>query len=258
MSAATNKRKERKVRERNGAFEFINGRPALLKDGFPYFMATYHQMEKEIEAYCAKLEMQQSCKHLPIDKCNVAIRQKHYADLAVEQRVLPGLNNLIHSVRRLYMPPDMMWEIWGYIPASVKQTFRDLRLIRLTSIYIKSISKNDCVYETSLLNSLIVEIPFDKLLKFIEFGSPAKYYKQEWRDQPTLLEYVKYEASNNVHIQSYAALHIISMIVYNYKDGKIDEMAALINSVLYVHRRFGKANVIQRPSFFDSFGQPYF
>ena len=90
--------------------------------------------------------------------------QQYLQELAVEKRVLKGLDSLILP-QRIYMPPDMLWEIWWFIPKSVKQVFIDLRQQRLTKMFL-----------SGSIHEMLYQIPLSILLKFIQFGTPNKYY----------------------------------------------------------------------------------
>ena len=175
------------------------------------------------------------------NKSNIdLIDMKQYlAELVLEKRILKGLDTLIMP-QRVYMPPDMLWEIWGFIPTYVKQIFVDMRHNRLIALYVNSINRLT-KYDNGLLHKMLYEIQLDKLMKFVQFGSPAKYYiKPAYREEATLYDMVMSQACDKDSGRQFTIVYnIINMVLDAYDNQQFGRMTALINAVLHVHGKFG-------------------
>ena len=168
--------------------------------------------------------------------------QQYLQELAVEKRVLKGLDSLILP-QRIYMPPDMLWEIWRFIPKSIKQIFIKSRQQRLIKMYVTSINQT-FRYQSGILHDMLRKIPLVILLKFIKFGTPNKYYTRMHRLEPTFIDWINIQGSD-YNKQFYIIYELINTVIESYQDNRLDTMCALINSILYVHRKFGLAeNVV--------------
>ena len=220
----------------------INGQQCYLFD-FERRIAECQKIRKIINAATAGHEFfaKEYMKRNDANKSNIdLIDMKHYlAELVLEKRILKGLDTLIMP-QRVYMPPDMLWEIWGFIPTSVKQVFRDLRHNRLIALYVNSINRLT-KYDNGLLHKMIYEIPLDKLIKFVQFGSPAKYYiKPSYREEATLYDMVMSQPCDRDSSRQFTVVYnIINMILDAYDNQQFDRMTALINAVVHVHSKFG-------------------
>lgn len=220
----------------------INGQQYYLFD-FERRIAECQKIRKIIRAatVCNDAFTEKYMKQHDVNKSSIdLIDMKQYlADLILEQRVLQGLDTLIMP-QRVYMPPDMLWEIWGFIPTSVKQVFRDLRHNRLIALYVNSINRLT-KYSSGLLHKMLYEIPLDKLMKFVQFGSPAKYYiKPAYRETDTLYDAVMSQPCDiDSNWQFTIVYNIINMILDAHDNQQFDRMTALITAVLHVHGKFG-------------------
>lgn len=222
----------------------INGQQCYLFE-FERHITECQKIRKIISATTAGHEVfaKEYLKQHDVNRSNIdLIDMKQYlADLVLEQRVLNGLDTLIMP-QRVYMPPDMLWEIWGFIPASVKQVFRDLRHNRLIALYIKSINPLT-KYDKGLLHKMLYEIPLDKLMKFVQFGSPAKYYiKPAYSEEATLYDLVISKPTDKAR-QFAIIYNIINMILDAYDNDQFGQMTAVINAVLRVHGKFGTGKI---------------
>ena len=215
---------------------FIDGKPCYAFE-FEKHIAKCQQMRKIIHAANISQELFAKEYLKLYSSIDVIDRNQYLAELIQEKRVLIGLDTLIMP-QRVYMPPDMLWEIWGFLPASIKQVFRDLRHNRLITTYVKSINGK---YKKNI-EQMLYEISFDKLMKFARFGTPAKYYiKPSYRAETTFYDLVMSTSSPTIWSRQWYIIYDINeMIIQAYEFKQFDRMTALINSVLYVHGRFGK------------------
>jgi hypothetical protein len=92
---------------------------------------------------------------------------------------------------------------------------------------------------------MICAIPTEKLLKFIKFGSPAKYYiKPTHRTEDTLCEHITSSDSETWHLRFDIMFNLINMIVGAYDENRIPTMVALINAIIHIHRKYAKEGVV--------------
>ena len=149
-----------------------------------------------------------------------------------ELKILKGLD-------RPKIPQDMLWEIWWFIPASVKEEFVNLRHHYLSVVYVESIDLA-FRYTRGKLLDMLDEIPTDKLIKFAKFGSPAKYHLLTPGHGHSINLYdnitINTLASlSDYNIRFYIKYYIINMIINAYTEKNLFVMTALINSVIHVH-----------------------
>ena len=234
------KNKNKEIAKYSFEQRLISGQQYYLFD-FDQHIAECQKIRKIINAATAGHEFfaKEYMKRNDANKSNIdLIDMKQYlAELVLEQRVLKGLDTLIMP-QRVYMPPDMLWEIWGFIPTSVKQIFVDMRHNRLIALYIKSINRLT-KYSSGLLHKMLYEIPLDKLMKFMRLGSPAKYYIQPaYSKIATLYDLVISKPTDKAR-QFAIIYNIINMVLDAYDNEQFDRMTAVINAVLRVHGRFG-------------------
>ena len=138
------------------------------------------------------------------------------------------------------IPEDMLWEIWWFIPASVKEEFVNLRHQYLSVVYVESIDLTFRYTRGKLLN-MLDEMPTDKLIKFAKFGSPSKYYLLTPGHGHSINLYdnimINTLASlSDYNIRFYIKYNIINMIIKAYTEKNLFVMTSLINSVIHVHR----------------------
>ena len=169
-------------------------------------------------------------------------RKQYLLDEKNEQNILA----LLDRAKLPQMPQDMLWEIWWFISISVKQTFIDLRAYYLSVTYVESIDRT-FRYHSNKINDMLNVIPIDKLIKFIRFGSPAKYYKltiygKQYSDV-SLYQRIKLNTHGNNCYYEYNVrfgikYQIINMIIDFYDCKQLHEMSATINSIIHVHRKY--------------------
>jgi hypothetical protein len=141
----------------------------------------------------------------------------------------------LHRMNKYNFPEDMLWEVWWFIPAAVKQQFADLRLHRVTCTYVTNINRL-LRYEHGKLIDLLSAVPTNKLFKYIRYGSPAKYYiKPAWRTENTLYEHIQADLTNSRFDIIY---NLINMVIELCDGGKIAIMTKLINSIIHIHRKY--------------------
>lgn len=147
-----------------------------------------------------------------------------------ELKILKGLD-------RPKIPQDMLWEIWWFIPASVKNEFVNLRHQYLSVVYVESIDLTFRYNQGKLLDMLDA-MPTDKLIKFAQFGSPAKYHLLTPGNSINLYDNIMIHtlaSHSDYNIRFYIKYHIINMIIKAYSEKKMFVMTALINSIIHVH-----------------------
>ena len=171
-------------------------------------------------------------------------RKQYLLDEKCELNILA----LLDRAKLPQMPQDMLWEIWWFISTSVKQTFIDLRAHYLSVTYVESIDRT-FRYHTNKINDMLDAIPIDKLIKFIRFGSPAKYFKLTiYGKQHGVSLYQRIELNTcrgnsppsyyEYNVRFGIKWQIINMIIDFYDCKQLYEMSALINSIIHVHRKY--------------------
>lgn len=169
-------------------------------------------------------------------------KDKRNRGLGLDLDKIKEISVLRSMDKRRVFPPDMLWEIWWFIPSSVKQIFVTARISYLIKTYITSINRV-WLYQQGKLIDIISAIPEEKLLKFIQFGSPAKYYiKPTHRTEDTLYEHIT--SSEPWHLRFDIMFNLINMIVGAHDENRIPTMVALINALIHIHRKYAKEGVV--------------
>ena len=146
----------------------------------------------------------------------------------------------LHRMNKYDFPEDMLWEVWWFIPASVKQQFVDLRLQRVTCTYVEDINRVTR-FERGKIIDLLSAVPTNKLFKYIRYGSPAKYYiNPTWRTENTLYDHIQ---SDLMNVRFDIIYNLINMVIELYDSGKIEIMTKLINSIIHIHRKYSVAGI---------------
>jgi len=146
----------------------------------------------------------------------------------------------LHRMNKYDFPEDMLWEVWWFIPASVKQQFVDLRLHRVTCVYVTDINRVTR-FERGKIIDLLSAVPTNKLFKYIQYGSPAKYYiKPPHRTENTLYDHIQ---SDLMNVRFDIIYNLIIMVIELYDSGKIEIMTKLINSFIHIHRKYSVAGI---------------
>lgn len=160
----------------------------------------------------------------------------------------------LHRMNKYNFPEDMLWEVWWFIPAAVKQQFVDLRLHRVMCTYVTDINRVTR-YEHGKLIDLLSAVPTNKLFKYIRYGSPAKYYiKPTWRTENTLYEHIQADLTNARFVCRARGLvcrtgrfdiiyNLINMVIELCDGGKIAIMTKLINSIIHIHRKYSVVGI---------------
>ena len=187
---------------------------------------------------------------------------------------------------------DMQWEIWGWLNKSTKQYFAACRYDFLFHKYMKFVFSAKHILAMSFtqalkgytsinvedrslivgtaLDLLFQYIPTDKMIKFVRFGTPGKYYKivhawkikHGWKTFETLHEYaLKHNKANHIYddnaMRRWVYVYEIKNLLYEiceqiYREPQVLGVTpaklsfnAIVNSIIYVSWRCQKIENIR-------------
>jgi hypothetical protein len=198
-------------------------------------------------------------KKITVSQHNANKKHKKRAYIKEEKKSVKKEIKLLEKIRNL--PEDLVSYIYSFVKNDIKFNLSHYKKIftkfiydfnnnnktktNLSMIFKDYVHYNYCTYDQTaiVLKELLRKIPFEKLERFIHFGTPSKYFNVAFPDEPDIKEYIgnnyKNKANKCADIEFQRKNYIFEILdLLSYFSTKANEWHAL-------HCKYNKKYLLQ-------------
>jgi len=210
-------------------------------------------------------------KRLTVSQHNANKINKKRAYAKEQKDVCRNEKKILQNITK-HLPEEIVSYIYTFLDNDIKFNLSHYKSVFTKFIYDISINRrttlsmifagyphyNYCTYNktASVLKEMLSKIPFEKLEKYIHFGTPSKYFNIAFPDEPDIKEYIgtnyknKAEKCENIAFQRKNYIfEIIDLI--SYFSTKANEWHAL--HCKYNNKYLTQLNLINSVYNYDNF-----